>query len=207
MNQNYKDIKNKIYYLLIGVISILALVFLPMLGSDTKLGFNFPTTTVGWVVYIITKLCVAIINVLIFVCFVKQAEINIQDNENYIEAKKMLMTLSFEDYIPRAPEIFLKSQYKTKGITIALSTITACISLTNAILTFDLISFMTYIFTVIMAIVCGVLTMKNNEVYWTTEFYQYALYMKEEFDGNKQHNSQQQINCDVEQCTTPDDNN
>lgn len=176
--EQYNDLKNKLYYFLIGLISLMALVFLPMLGSDTDFGFNFPTSTVGWLVYIITKLCVAIINILIFICFVKQAEINIQDDENYKNAKNLLITMSVKDYIPRAPKQFLNAQYRTKGITLVLTSITACVSLTNAILTFDLVSFMTYIFTVAMAIVFGIITMKNNETYWTTEFYQYALYKK-----------------------------
>lgn len=193
MEHKYNDLKRNLYYFLIGLISVMALVFLPMLGSDPELGFNFPNTTVGWIIYVVTKICVAIINVLIFHCFVKQAEVNIQDNENYIKAKQMLMMISDEKYIPKSPEQYLKKQYGTKVTTIIFSTILACISLTNAILTFDIISFLTYVFTIIMAIVFGVITMKNNEAYWTTEFYQYALYKTGAIYGYQQFNYGQQV--------------
>ena len=116
------------------------------------------------------------------------------------------MILSIDEYIPRAPDDFLKAQYRTKGITITVGSIVTCISLTNAILNFDLISFMTYVFTVVISIVFGIITMKNNETYWTEEFYQYALYVKEKSDGNKQLDSGEQECIDTRLACTTDDN-
>lgn len=41
------QLRQNIYYILIFLISFLALVFLPMIGSTIGLQFNLPTTTAG----------------------------------------------------------------------------------------------------------------------------------------------------------------
>ena len=200
------ELKNKIYYYIIALGSILFLVFVPMLGSEAGLRIELPNSLAGWSIFVITKIAVAALNVMIFHCFLQQAQVNVQDNPNYIEAKKILMKITDEKYVPRSPEYFLSHQYKTKGITIAITSIVACISLTNAIMTFDPVAFMTYLFTVAVAVIMGILTMKNNEVYWTTEFYQYALYKKGEFNGNQQDKCGEQIYYNPRQCTFTNDN-
>lgn len=43
-------VKQCLNYIVIGIVSLIALVFLPMLGSTVGLGWNIPNTTVGWVV-------------------------------------------------------------------------------------------------------------------------------------------------------------
>lgn len=61
--KNWRDYQN---YIIIGVLSALAVFFLPMLGTEIGLGFVLPNTTAGWIVYTITKLAIVIINILIF---------------------------------------------------------------------------------------------------------------------------------------------
>ena len=75
--------KQYLYYILIGIISFISLVFLPMFGSEVGMAFTFPTTGAGWIVFIITQLLMAIVNVLIFHSFICQAKINIKDDPKY----------------------------------------------------------------------------------------------------------------------------
>jgi hypothetical protein len=58
------------YYIIIGVVSLFALFFLPFLGTEVGLAFNLPSTLAGWIVYVVSKLIVAILNILIFHCFI-----------------------------------------------------------------------------------------------------------------------------------------
>lgn len=207
MEQQQKlELRNKLYYFIIGLASVLFLTFVPMIGSDTNIGFNLPNTLPGWCIYVLSKICIAAINILIFYCFVQQSEVNVQDNEWYLKAKEILRLIKDEKYIPRSPKEFFGKQYRTKGITIGITSVASCVALGNAIITFDFISFLSYSLTVAMAILFGIITMKNDEVYWTNEFYQYALYMKEEFDGNQQHNCEQQ-ECNHIGCTCHSNDN
>lgn len=164
-----------LYYFLIGLISLIACVFLPMLGSEVGLGFNVPNTTAGWIVYVVTKLLVATINMMIFYCFMEQAKLNVKDDPHFIEANQILHKLKDKVRIPLSPQAWNKKQYSIKGVTVAITSLLAAFALTNAILSFDLAEMLTYVFTIIMGLVFGILNMKSAEIYWSDEYYEYAL--------------------------------
>ena len=146
------------YYAIIGVISLIALFFLPMIGSEAGLAWKVPTTVVGWIVYIVSKLLVAVINILIFHCFILQGKLNIQENSKYIEAQEILNSAkSKEVELPRSPSQYNKDIYGKKGLTIFATSLLSAVGLTQAVLTFDWISMLTYLFTVLMGIIFGIL--------------------------------------------------
>ena len=171
-------VKQYLNYIIIGIVSLIALVFLPMLGSTVGLGWNIPNTTVGWVVWVAVKLIVATLNVLIFHCFMQQAKVNVKDNENYKRAREILVKQKEKEVLPKSPSKWNSQQYIKKGSTIFITTALSTIALTQAILSFDYVSMLTYLFTVVMGLIFGILQMKTAEEYWTDEYLQYAL-MKE----------------------------
>ena len=171
-------VKQYLNYFIIGIVSLIALVFLPMLGSTVGLDWNIPDTVVGWIVWVAVKLIVAILNVLIFHCFMQQAKVNVRDNENYKRARDILFNQREKEILPRSPNKWNSQQYIKKGTTIFLTTGLSTIALTQAILSFDYVSMLTYLFTIIMGLMFGILEMKTAEEYWTDEYLQYAL-MKE----------------------------
>ena len=184
-------------YTIIGVVSLFALFFLPMLGSEVGLAFVLPNTTAGWIVYVVSKLLVAALNVIIFHCFVLQGKVNAKDNPNYLKAVEILSTVTTsKELIPRSPAQFLAGVYGGKGVTIFLSSVVAAVGLTQAVLTFDWVSMLTYLFTILMGVIFGILQMNQVETYWTEEYYKYAIreqekakingsQMEKENDNNK----------------------
>ena len=173
-------VKQYLNYIIIGIVSLIALVFLPMLGSTVGLGWNVPDTTVGWVVWVAVKLIVATLNVLIFHCFMQQAKINVKDNENYKRAREILVKQKEKEILPKSPSKWNSQQYIKKGSTIFTTTALSTIALTQAILSFDYVSMLTYLFTVVMGLIFGILQMKTAEEYWTDEYLQYALMIERE---------------------------
>lgn len=174
-NELYEKWRQLQYYVVIGIVSLVALFFLPMIGSEAGLAWNIPNTTAGWIVYITSKLLVATINILIYHCFILQAKINIQDDPKYKEATEILNNILDSDTERfRSPREYFKSAYGTKGVTIFITSVLSAIGLTQAVLTFDWISMLTYLFTIIMGLIFGVLQMSQTEIYWTTEYWQYA---------------------------------
>ena len=167
-------------YWIIGIVSFLALFFLPFVGSSAGLAFVLPTTTAGWIVYCGTKVMVAAINVLIFHCFFQQSRLNVADNQRYKEALNILDRLKIKEQNFRSPEQYTRSSYLTKGTSIFITTILGAFSLTQAILVFDPIMFLTYLFTIIMGVIFGILSMKNAEIYWTEEMWHYAKKLEKE---------------------------
>lgn len=172
------------YYCLIFVLSLLVLfvapMFSPNVNTETGIGFDVPKTPVGWAIYIVTKLFVACVNILLFHCFVKQARLNILQNERYKAACEILQKYRPGEYHPRSEHEYFSQLYRKKGVLIFLTSILSAVVLTNAIMAFDLTSFVTYAITVLMGLILGVLKMKDVEAYWIGEFYDYAIKYKED---------------------------
>lgn len=186
------ELKKYLYYGLVGVISFIILVFLPMLGSQTDIGFSFPNTASGWCIYILSKLVVSVMNVLIFYCFMEQAKVNIKDDPKYVEANQILEKMFDKKYLPRSPKAWNTQQYSTKAVSIFFSTLMSAFVFTNAILTYDWVTALTYIFTLVFGLIFGVLQMKSAEKYWTNEYWQYAIMCREQKNKLKR--------SDIEKC-------
>lgn len=183
------DIRTKLnlnfYYVLIFLLSLMVMTVAPMfspnVNTDLGVAAIFPHSPVGWAIYICTKLFVGVVNLLLFHCFVKQAKINIKDNVKYIEACKIYEMYHPKEYNPRSPKEYFGQLYRKKGIMIFLTSILSAVVLTNAILAFDLTAFVTYCMTILMGLIFGVLKMKEVEAYWTGEFYDSAMRLKNKY--------------------------
>lgn len=179
-NEAREKAKQNMYYILIGIISFISVAFLPMVGSTVGLGWKLPDTPTGWVVWAISRLIIATINVLIFYSFMEQAKLNVAKDPHYIEATEILLKAKKADHTPRSPQKWQALQYGKRGTKIFISSAMSVVALGQAILSFDWVSMLAFIFTIAMGIVFGVLQMKKAEAYWTDEFYRYALMIKEE---------------------------
>ena len=143
---------NNAYYIVIFVLSLLALTFLPLLGSSVGMELNIPTTTAGWIVYIVTKLIVCVLNMMIFDAFIKQAKINIKDNKNFKEANEILENNKPKGYVPRSPKVFLGHLYRRKGTKVFTSSALAVVSLGQALLTSDFASFISSLLSILLLV-------------------------------------------------------
>lgn len=190
MNNNYEQ-RQKIYdtfqslayYIIIGLVSLVSVIFLPMISSELIGGMAWPNSPVEWAIWIVSRLLIAGLNIIIFYCFIKQAVVNIKDNEAYIEAnRKMAILEKKKGILPRSPGKFLGKEWSVKGVSIFIASLLSVIVLTEAILKFDLIQFLVYIFTVGIGVVFGYLTMRRHESYWTTEYPAYADYMWDKYE-------------------------
>lgn len=173
-----------LYYIIIFSVSIIALIFFPAVGSTIGLEWNVPNTPTGWVVWIAIRICVACINVLLFYSFMQQAKINIKDNEYYKKGLEILYKADIKTKKPRSPEQFNKQQWAGKGVFIFLGSLAATVALTQAILSYDYIAFITYLFTILMGIIFGFIQMKVTENYYIDEFYKYAIMIEKEIKEN-----------------------
>lgn len=190
---NLDKVKQWWYYILIGIISFISLVFLPMVGSDINLGWKLPNTFVGWLVWIVTRLIVSILNILIFHCFMCQAKVNVKDNEEYKKANEILLKIQDKEALPRSPKKWNLEQYGRKGTTLFLASVLSTFALTQAILTFNWIYMLSVLFTLVMGLIFGLLQMKNAEEYWTVEYYKYALLRKQQDEEAEEEERQHKI--------------
>ena len=180
-----KGIQDYLYYFMIAIISLCAMFVIPCFGSTVGMEWNFPNSVVGWIVFITSKLTVAIVNILIFHGFIKQSRINIRDNTAYLEAMQILNNVGRKTYTPRSLAEINKKEYGHKMITIFISSMFSAFSFSQAILTFDITSLISYSITVLFGIIFGLLEMKKYEDYYTHEFVDYAKYIQEKQKGTE----------------------
>ena len=180
-----QTLKQGMYYIIIAVISLISVVFLPMVGTTLGLGWKLPDTTAGWVVWGVSRAIVATINVLLFHSFMEQAKLNIKDNEHYKEARDILMKVKKKEHKPKSPAQWNAAQYGKKGTTIFLSSAMSVVAIGQAVLSYEWATALAYLFTLGMGIIFGIMQMKKAETYWTTEYYEYAL-MKKRMEEEQQ---------------------
>ena len=159
-------------YIIIAIISLIAVFFLPMLGSGIGIALSVPTTVVGWIVFILTKLCIVVINILTLDQFIKQAKVNIKDNEKFLEADAYfnIHQIDGEEEI-LTPRAYIGGIYRHRMTKIGIGSILGVFGFTQAMLTFDWVSMLTYLFTVVSGLLYGWMTMNDVEDYWTDKYY------------------------------------
>jgi hypothetical protein len=169
------------YYGIIGLLSVIVVFFMPFISSEIGMELNLPDTAAGWVIYLITKALVVAINLAIFYSFMEQAKLNVRDNPKYLEANEILDRYFKEVRpIPMSPEEWTRKQYRGKGISLGITTLLSAVALTNAVLSFDAVTMITYLFTIVMGVIFGVIQMGTAEDYWTGQYWEYAIYIRDQ---------------------------
>ena len=168
------------YYIIIAAISLLTIIVFPLIGSGSSISIEqcFPTTQVDWIIYIIERVLIIVMNLTIFTSFIQQAKVNIKDNPNYLKANEILQHHHPKEYIPRSESKYLGQTYTTKGISLALTTVASLFVIGSAILNYDYMILIATTFSVVTTIVMGIIQMRKTELYYTTEYYDYANYIE-----------------------------
>lgn len=176
-----ETIKNNLWYGVIGILSVAVLVLFPMIGSGLPLSLSLPDTFAGWLIYVTTKLAVAAINITIFHGFMEQGKLNVSTYWKKIIADEILHRVRQKESIPPiGPEEWLRREYKSKGITICVTSVLSCVVLSQVILTFDITVFISYLLTLLIGLTSGVAQMYKAETYWSADYYDYAIYTMEQ---------------------------
>ncbi len=164
-----EKINNYMYYIIIGIVSVLVMLVMPMMGSTVGLEIKFPDTVGGWIVYVGNAALTAIANMLLFFAFMSQGKVNIKNNDYYKEANEILLRLQIKHQaktkLPRSPRKWQVKEYTRKGLMLFLGSIASCFALTNAVLMFDPVALISYAITVVFALIFGFFQMKTAEEY------------------------------------------
>ena len=183
MNEKVKEVlRNNLYYVIIGVLSLLVLIVFPFLRSDFEAGWDLPTTSAGWFLFWFEKITVTGINLTVFTAFKKQGKLNILENEMYKKAQELMNKVKTKAYKPLSPLQYQARSYGKKGTTLILTTVFSLVAITRMILKFDYLALIAYGVTILLGIIFGIFAMKSDEVYWTNDYYFYALQQSETLD-------------------------
>ena len=183
-----KEFREKyIYYALIVLLTLVGIVFLPLVGLDQngEINFNFPASAMGWIIWAVSKGAICVVNCLIFHFFTLQGKDNIKDNEDYIKGLKELNKYRDKDETVKSPWELERGAYLKKGGTVLISTAMSLFALPSLVLQFSLINFLSVLFSMIMAVAFGVMQMRDTEDRWTKDLTNYVEYLKQTSVGKE----------------------
>jgi hypothetical protein len=177
----FKNYKN---YGIIIVLTLITVTVFPLLGTQVGMEANYPNTVAGWIVWSVIKIALCVDNIFIFQAFVDQAELNVQYEPRYIEAREIVRKYRIGKYNPMSPEERRKKMFSKKVIITILTSLIS-VALTEAILKYNFADLIAYTISMLMAVVFGILSMADQEKYWIEEFYDYAITIKEEEEAKE----------------------
>lgn len=181
MNSKIRDyFKQYMYYGIISMLVVVALVILPMIDTSGVLGFKLPETPLGWVMYIVIRGLVGVITFLIFVSFDEQGKVNILEDPRYLAAYNKICATKDKNYIPISPHRYKIQTRGIKGLTLSISMTITAFMVIEAILTYNLSVLVAYGFTIFMSIITGIFQMQKASTYWTEEFPRWVDYYIEQ---------------------------
>ena len=177
------------YFAIIGLISMLS-VFIPPLFMgclQSDIGLAFPKSMAGWILWFIMNGSVAIANVCLLVLFKLQAKKNARNDPNFKKANEIMnrMAGQKEVFIPRSPTRMNVTDYTKKVVCIIVATLTSSVTLTSLILSFDWLTLLSCLVSIIITLCISWITMLNNEIYWTEEYILYAEMIEKEHEAQK----------------------
>lgn len=181
MKTKYEAWKNIQNYVIIAIVSVVCLCVLPFLSSEMGVAMILPNTFAGWLVFVFTKVIVGVVNILLLYCFVEQGKLNIQDDERYLAALRKYQQFPVAaSYIPISPAKHYRHIYTIKGSTIFITSVLSTFTLTYAVLSFDLATFITYFITILFGVIFGAMQMVAEEKWWVSDFPLYVDYLLEQ---------------------------
>lgn len=177
MNDYYNKIRDNIYYIIVFIVSFIALVFLPFCGSKIGLELDLPKTKSDWIVFILTKVIISVVNMLIYLCFMKQGKDNVRNDKRYIDAMK-IMNKTIKERKKKCinPYKWMKFEYIKKGTLLFITTLLTTLAFSQALISYDYMALISYIFVIAMSCIFGIIQMKKVEEVWTDGFLEYANY-------------------------------
>lgn len=165
-------------YGLIFCVSLAVLILAPFLSTTADLALNIPNTVAGWIAWSVVRIIVAALNVVIFVSFLQQGKVNVQNEDKFKEADRIIHLKKQKEKKVINPEEWQKKQYKHKGVKVCITTMLAAVGISQAIINYDVNALITYAITIGGGIVWGFISMKKAEYVWTVEYYDYAMSLK-----------------------------
>ena len=140
----------------------------------------FPHTPTGWTLWCIERVLIVVMNLLILTLFVKQARVNVKENENFKKANEILASFKPKQYKPISPAQYYSKLYARKGVTLAITTLASLIAIGDAIINYNYLLLIATAVTILFAVVFGVISMKDTELYLTTDYLTWAESIKKE---------------------------
>lgn len=172
------------------ILSMVAMLLVPLLGSYMTGKTQFPQTVPEWILYFACALAISICSLFIYLALFNQGKMNVKDEPEYLEAKELHLKnfkrMNGKDVIPIDPFLWEKKQKRNKGIWQTIGIFMGLLGLGLAVISWNNSQFISATLSVIMSIAFGLVKMADVERMWTEGWLEYELYIEKKLDLEEQ---------------------
>ena len=180
------NIKDNMAWIMIPVLCVMQVLLSCLSSLNGQIQFIFPTTAMGWILLFAPKLAIAVLAYLVWIEFVSKGKQVAQKTAEFKEARKILMELQgkSEENILKVinPTVWEAKIKVKKGIKVIISTFITSTMIAALAIAFDWASLMGSVTSILISVVWGLNTMTQVEETWSTEYLNYANWMKVNHD-------------------------
>lgn len=162
------------------ILSLGAMILVPLLGSYLTGQTKFPETVPEWILYFTCAIAISICSLFIYLALFNQGKLNVKDEPEYLKAKELHLR-NFErmnkDIVPVDPFKWEKRQKIQKGIFQTIGIFLGLLGLGLAVISWNNSEFISACISVVMSIGFGLVKMGDVERMWTEGWLEYEMYV------------------------------
>lgn len=181
------DAKNGIA---VVILSVIATILVPLLGSYATGTTQFPETIPAWILYFTCAIAISICSLMIYLALHNQGKLNVKDEEDYLKAKdlhlKNFERMNGKEIIPVDPFKWEKKQKTQKGIFQTLGIFFGLLGFGLGALCWNNNQFISATFSIILSIGFGLVHMGDVERMFTEGWLEYELYIDKKLTEQEQ---------------------
>lgn len=181
--QFISDSKNGIA---VVILTLVATLLVPLLGSYATGKALYPETTIGWIIYFTSAIAVALCSLMIYLALHNQGKLNVKDEEEYIKAKELHLKnferMNGKEIIPVDPFKWEKVTKIKKGIFQTLGIFLGLLGFGLAFLTWNNTQFISSCISIVMALSFGLVHMGDVERMFTEGWLEWELYVEKKLN-------------------------
>lgn len=164
----------------IVILSLGAMILVPLLGSYLTGQTKFPETVPEWILYFTCSIAISICSLFIYLAFFNQGKLNVKDEPEYLKAKELHLR-NFErrnkEIEPVDPFKWEKRQKIQKGIFQTIGSFLGLLGLGLAVISWNNSEFISACISVVMSIAFGLVKMGDVERMFTEGWLEYEMYV------------------------------
>lgn len=168
------------------IISMIAMVLVPLLGSYVSGETQFPQTIPQWILYFTCAIAVSICSLMIYLALHNQGKMNVREEPEYLQAKELHLKnfkrMNGKEIIPVDPFLWEKKQKTRKGILQTIGIFMGLLGFGLGALCWNNSQFISSTISIIFAFAFGLVHMGDVERMFTEGWLEYELYIEKQLN-------------------------
>ena len=183
------NMKENMSYIIIVLLAVMSIVVSCLSTVDGDLSLVFPTTVIGWVLLVGSKVVTSILGYMIWTEFFNKGKHNATKTEEYKKAQNIYNEIqgkSDKNLIDVVnPRVWEKKMKVKKGIKVVLTLLLTTFLVASLVVSFSVASLVASLLSLVVSVFFGLQMMTNAEEMFSIGNLQYALLLKVQYENSK----------------------